>query len=133
MILDPDDIDANSISLGEDSEEIAQGRPLEDDDLSRGGSAWRETPPAIGTGHRLARLLSWIWTQRDSNSVVQVHLKDGRTFIPTWFATDLSQGEYGVFAGQDENDKYSITIIDWSHIDRVDIKDLEVIPLEHFS
>lgn len=133
VVLDPDDVDANSVSL-DDAEEIAEGRPLDEgEDLPRASSEWREAPPPVGSGHRLAQLLAWIWTQRDSNSVVQVHMKDGRTFIPTWFATELSQGDYGVFAGQDENDKYSLTLIDWAHIDRVDIKDLEVIPLEYFS
>lgn len=93
--------------------------------------AWSDPPPS-DIAH-LAQLFAWLWQQRDPNSIVELQLKDCGKFTPTWFSAELSQQEFGVFAGQDDDDHYTMTVIPWSGIERIELRHLEVIPLDLFT
>lgn len=91
-------------------------------------SVWQLPPPPPGQGHRLAELFAWVWAQREQNAVIELTLKDDETFVPKWFAAELSVEGYGSFATEDEFGRYSLHVLPWDSIQRLVVRQLEDLP-----
>lgn len=107
------------VDLEPEAEEVPSVEPI---------SVWQLPPPPPGQGHRLAELFSWFWSQREQRSVVELTLKDGQSFVPKWFAPELSLEGYGAFAVQDEFGRFTITVLPWDSIVRMVVRNLEDVP-----
>lgn len=102
-----------------ESDEIPSVEPI---------SVWQIPPPPPGHGHRLAELFHWVWAQRETGCVVELTLKDGRTFEPSWFSAELSVDGYGAFAVQDELGRFTMSFLPWDSVAQLTVVNLEELP-----
>jgi hypothetical protein len=86
-------------------------------------------PGAPGLGYIFARL----WEQRDEQSEVEIFLTEGEIMSPDYFSEPLSSSDYGVFAVQEGDGNYTVTIVPWSAVRRVGVRKLAELPGEMFS
>lgn len=127
--------------MEDDDLDVVMGRALESeadpvDEESEGrenGNAWHELPPPVTDTSRWCELFGWLWTQRDMGSVVDLRLKNGQVFQPTWFAPTLSDGQVGVFGVQADDGSYGITALHWDQIERLDVRGCEQLPFDRFE
>jgi len=88
-----------------------------------------EEPEDLDTAARdMARLFLQLWRQRTDLTEVEIQLKGGQVYKPHWYAPSLSRRSYGMFATEDANDSYALTVISWSAIDRITLRGLDGLP-----
>lgn len=88
-------------------------------------------PPlgAAGLGFIVARL----WEQRTDGSELEVFLNEGEIIAPDFYSGRLSTSDYGVFAIQEGDGSYAITIIPWTSVRRVGLRRLGELSGELFQ
>lgn len=139
---------APSDELVDDDGEVIEGRPLDGSAEDGGGEAdaaadssgtetaaeaapavpWQAAPPESSDSSRWLELCRWLWSQRDSRSLVEIKLRSGASFQPAWFSATVSDGRVGVFARQTEEGLFDITAIAWEQVDQVDVRGCEQLP-----
>ena len=86
-------------------------------------------PGAAGLGYIFARL----WEQRDEQTEVEIYLTEGEIMAPDRYSEVLSSSDYGVFAVQEGDGNYTVTVIPWSAVRRVGVRKMAELPGETFS
>ena len=88
-------------------------------------------PPAgaPGLGYIFARL----WRERDDGTEVEIFLSEGEILVPDGYSAVLSNSDYGVFAIQEGNGSYSVSVVPWSAVRRVGMRKLGELPRDLFS
>jgi hypothetical protein len=86
-------------------------------------------PGPAGLGYIFARL----WEQRDEQTEVEIFLSEGEIMSPDGYSELLSSSDYGVFAIQEGDGNYTVTIIPWSSVRRVGVRKVAELPGEMFS
>lgn len=81
-----------------------------------------------GESSDMARLLAQLWPQRGEHGTIDLHLKGGQVVTPDWFAPRLSQHSYGMFANQADDGSFSLTVVQWDAIERIDVRGLDGLP-----
>lgn len=82
-----------------------------------------EDPEPIPPGvHSLGYIVGRLWDHRDDSTELELFLTEGEILSPDHYAEILSTGDYGVFAHREAEDDYSLTVIPWSAIRRVDLR-----------
>jgi hypothetical protein len=127
-----------------DDEEIASGQ-LEDEGQGTGfpfGEFGEEVidaaveeplapppPGAAGMGYIFARL----WEQRDEQTEVEIFLNEGEIMSPDRYSEILSSSDYGVFAVQEGDGNYTVTVIPWSAVRRIGVRKVAELAAAMFS
>lgn len=133
---EPEQQEAPEETADEPQEEPAEETPeeaVEEEAPVEMVPTWHLPPPDQMGGHRLAELFTWYWAQRDADVVIELIMKDGQLFTPKLFAPELSQYQYGVFAMQNEDGKYTMTTIAWENVAKIVLNNLNEIPFALFE
>lgn len=117
-------------------EQITLGRSDRDDALPK--KEHPATEPSLTTTedaptgrpgiHQLADLFSMLWAERRRGAIIELHLTDGQTIAPEHFAKGLSSGTHGVFAVADPDGTYTLTVVAWESVVRVQARRLKKLP-----
>ncbi|QDU29822.1 hypothetical protein ETAA8_49370 [Anatilimnocola aggregata] len=76
-------------------------------------------PPGV---HALGYIVGRLWDHRTETTELEIFLTEGEILSPDHYAEILSTGDYGVFALKDADDNFSLSVIPWSAIRRVDLR-----------
>ncbi len=88
-------------------------------------------PPAGAPG--LGYIFAKLWQDRSDRTEVEIFLSEGEILSPEHFSARLSNSDYGVFAIQEGDGSYAVTVIPWSAVRRVGVRKLGELPGELFS
>ena len=88
-------------------------------------------PPAgpSGLGYVVARL----WERRTQDSELEVYLTEGEIVAPDYFSEILSNSDYGVFAIQEGDGAFAVTVIPWNSVRRVGLRRMSDLPEDLFG
>jgi hypothetical protein len=120
----PDD----DISGGfQDEDDIPAGEAVEDDmslpeaevEVEEAEPDPEPIPPGV---HSLGYIVGRLWDHKSETTELEIFLSEGEILSPDHYAEILSTGDYGVFAHREAEDDYSLTVIPWSSIRRVDLR-----------
>jgi hypothetical protein len=77
-------------------------------------------PPSgpAGMGYIVGRL----WERRTENSELEIFLAEGEIVSPDYFSEVLSTSDYGVFAVEEGDGTFSISMIPWSSMRRASLR-----------
>ncbi len=76
-----------------------------------------------------ARIFDQLWAEKTLHgAVVEVHLADGRMFVPEQYASAASRGSQAVFAEREANGTYRVTVIPWTAVARLTVRGLPSLP-----
>jgi hypothetical protein len=141
LIPTDEDIEAAGEQYEDDDEAAAEtsggDREIDFDSLLR-QKASAETnvvrvsgPPAgpAGLGFIVARL----WEQRTEESELEVFLTEGEIVAPDYYSESLSTSDFGVFAVQEGDGTFAITVIPWSSVRHVGLRRMGELPGELFQ
>lgn len=97
-------------------------------------AAVEDAPPpppagAPGLGYIFARL----WQQRDEQTEVEIFLTEGEIVSPDRYSEILSGSDYGVFAIQEGDGTFAVTVIPWSAVRRVGVRKIAALDEGLFS
>jgi len=81
-----------------------------------------------GKAHPLAEAFGKLWSEKPPEAVVEIHIADGEKLTPDHFAKNASQGTHGVFAVEDSSGRYTVTLIAWESIARVELRGVKRLP-----
>lgn len=76
----------------------------------------------------MANLFGRLWAQRGETGVVELYLKGGEILSPHWYAPQLSQHAYGMFAFQEQDGSHTLTAVHWEAIERIALRGLPQLP-----
>lgn len=76
----------------------------------------------------LAALFSRLWAEKSRGAIIELHSADGQTIVPEHFAEGLSTGTHGVFAVSDPDGTYTLTVLAWESVVRVQVRRLKTLP-----
>jgi hypothetical protein len=79
-----------------------------------------------GMGHIFGRL----WQERTDDTEIEIFLAEGEILVPDYFSNLLSRSDYGVFAIQEGDGSFAITVVPWSAVRRVSMRRLAELPRE---
>jgi hypothetical protein len=86
-------------------------------------------PGAPGMGYIFDKL----WQGRDDDCEVEIFLSEGEILAPDHYSAPLSNSDYGVFAIQEGDGTYGVTVIPWSAVRRIGVRKLGELPPGLFS
>src|SRR5262245_14724942 len=88
-------------------------------------------PPSgpSGLGYVVARL----WERRTQDSELEIFLTEGEIVAPDFFSEVLSNSDYGVFAVQEGDGSYAVTVIPWITVRRVGLRRMGELPEDLFG
>jgi len=89
------------------------------------------TPPAgpPGLGYIVARL----WEQRTEGSELEIFLSEGEILAPDFYSEPLSTSDYGVFAIQESDGSFAVSVIPWNTVRRVGLRRMADLPGDLFQ
>lgn len=76
-------------------------------------------PPGV---HSLGYIVGRLWDHKSESTELEIFLQEGEIISPDHYAEILSTGDYGVFAHQEAEDNFSLSVIPWSAVRRVDLR-----------
>lgn len=137
------------VPTGEADEDVPDGQEVDEEggfDFGRlvGGEgqpeepveAFVEEPPvappppgASGLGYIVGRL----WEQRVEGTELEIFLTEGEILAPDQFSEVLSSSDYGVFAVQEGDGSYVVTVIPWSAVRRIGVRKMPDLPPQLFQ
>jgi hypothetical protein len=136
------------VPTGEAEEEIAQGEEVDDEGSFfgrlAGGQEQEEepveafvedaplAPPPPGPSG-LGYIVGRLWEQRDEGTELEIFLTEGEILAPDQFSEVLSSSDYGVFAIEEGDGLFSVTVIPWSSVRRVGMRRLVELPTQLFQ
>jgi hypothetical protein len=86
-------------------------------------------PGPAGLGYVVARL----WERRTQDSELEISLSEGEIYAPDYFSEVLSAGDYGVFAMQEGDGTFAVTVIPWSTVRKVGLRRMGELPEDLFG
>lgn len=144
MIPTDDELDSaeEEVPTGEadeEEEEIPEGQPAEEGvDFNRlfGGEEGEPEEPiappppgASGLGYIVGRL----WERRTDDTELEVFLAEGEIVAPDFYSEVLSSSDYGVFATQEGDGSFAVTVIPWTSVRRIGMRRLGELPGQLFG
>ncbi len=104
---------------------------LEEDVIEAAVAESIPPPPAgpAGLGYIVARL----WEQRGEQAEVEIFLSEGEIVSPDFYSEVLSSSDYGVFAVEEGDGSFAVTVIPWSAVRKVATRKLGHLPEELFG
>lgn len=102
-------------------EEEYAGTPVEE-------SVAPPPPGPSGLGYIVGRL----WEQRTEGSELEIFLNEGEIVAPDEFSEILSSSDYGVFAIQEGDGTFAVTVIPWNAVRRIGMRKLDDLPPQLF-
>jgi DNA-directed RNA polymerase subunit RPC12/RpoP len=85
-------------------------------------------PPAAARVHPLCKLLRKLWEERERGAIIELHLEGGTMLLPDWFDSKHSRHSHGLFAAQAADGTVSMTVVAWSSVLRVVVRNVEGLP-----
>lgn len=82
-----------------------------------------------GLGYIVGRL----WEQRSDVTELEIFLSEGEIVAPDYYSEALSNCDYGVFAIQEGDGSFAITVIPWSSVRRVGMRRLADLSADLFQ
>jgi len=76
----------------------------------------------------LAELLAKLFGEKNAEATVQLHLTSGETLTPNHFVKQASQGSHGLFAFDDSSGLFTLMLIAWQSIARIEIQGMKELP-----
>ena len=86
-------------------------------------------PGASGLGYIVGRL----WEQRTEGAELEIFLTEGEILAPDLFSEVLSSSDYGVFAIQEGDGSFAVTVIPWSAVRRIGMRRMTDLPSQLFQ
>jgi hypothetical protein len=80
-------------------------------------------PPPDGI-HPLSYIVGRLWDRKGDGTELEIFLAEGEIVSPEFYSEILSIKEFGVFGSQDGDGTYSVTIIPWSTVRKINIRKL---------
>lgn len=138
FVIPEDDVPEDDIPTGAvEDDEVAEGEPVEDEaplepELAEEDVVEAEVeelepdPEPIPPGvHALGYIVGRLWDHKSDNTELEIFLQEGEIISPDHYAEILSTGEYGVFAHRESEDNFSLSVIPWSAVRRVDLRQVK--------
>jgi len=136
FMIPEDDVPEEDIPTGAvEDEEIPAGEPVEDEVPIEPEMAEEEEvveadveelepdPEPIPPGvHALGYIVGRLWDHKNETTELEIFLQEGEIISPDHYAEILSTGEYGVFAHKEGDEEFSLSVIPWSAVRRVDLR-----------
>jgi hypothetical protein len=97
-----------------------------------GGIGSRSTRPLLGAAG-LGFIVARLWERRTEESELEVFLNEGEIVAPDFYSENLSTSDYGVFAVQEGDGNFAITIIPWNTVRRVGLRRMGELPGDLFQ
>ncbi len=104
-------------------------------DIEEGAqAAYDDAPPIVPMplpadgAHPLAQIFSRLWAQTAEDSVVELFMSEGELLSPEYFAANLSQNKYGVFAVRADDGSYTLTTVPWDSVTRIAMRKVRHLP-----
>ena len=63
---------------------------------------------------------------------MDVHLGEGGTLTPEWYAADLSKQSHGVFAVEASDGTYTLTAVAWDSVAKISVRRVSDLPRDLF-
>lgn len=76
----------------------------------------------------LGPLFAVLWQYKAMNCPVELHLGEGRVLVPNGFAPESASLSHAVFTVTEPNGATTLTVIAWSAIERVNVRNLYDLP-----
>jgi hypothetical protein len=83
---------------------------------------------AESSSQAMALLFSRLWADRGETGVLELYLKGGEILTPRWYAPQLSQNTYGMFAFIDADGSHTLTAVQWDAIERIALRGMQSLP-----
>ena len=130
------EVAAASQSGGFDFSRLMGGDAAEEEQDEEPVEAFVEEPPvappppgASGLGYIVGRL----WEQRVDGTELEIFLSEGEILAPDQFSEVLSSSDYGVFAIQEGDGSFAITVVPWSAVRRIGMRKMPDLPPQLFQ
>jgi len=78
-------------------------------------------PPPPGM-QALGYIIGRLWDSKSENTEMEVFLNEGEIMAPEFFSEILSSSDFGVFASQDGDGSFSLTVVPWAHVRKVSMR-----------
>jgi hypothetical protein len=128
-----------------DDEEIPQGQPDEEGvnfNQLFGGEGGEEVveatvedavapPPPGPTG--LGYIVGRLWERRTEQTELEIFLGEGEIVAPDFYSEVLSSSDYGVFAIQEGDGSFAVTVIPWNTVRRIGMRRIGDLPESLFG
>jgi hypothetical protein len=76
----------------------------------------------------LAGLFSRLWEEKRRGAIIELHSADGQTIVPEHFVEGLSTSTHGVLAVADPDGTYTLTVLAWDSVVRIQVRRLKTLP-----
>jgi hypothetical protein len=99
---------------------------------------FQESPPTIFTAFALPVdhnvhpqwvVLTRLWHAKEPGQIIDLYLTHGAVFSPEFYAETLSQPAFGVFGRRSQDGDYTLTMIPWDTIARLEIRPVKQVPV----
>jgi hypothetical protein len=111
---------------------FGQGNQEGEEDVIEAAVADSVPPPPAGPAG-LGYIVARLWEQRDDEAEVEIFLAEGEIISPDYFSEVLSSSDYGVFAIEEGDGSFAVTVIPWSAVRKVTTRKLGHLPEELFG
>jgi hypothetical protein len=81
----------------------------------------------------LGYIVARLWERRTEGAQLEVFLTEGEIVAPDYFSEVLSSSDYGVFAIQEGDGSFAVTIVPWGSVRRVAMRQLGDLSGELFT
>ncbi len=78
--------------------------------------------------HPLAKLVGELWGKRSIGASIELHLDGAHVLVPDRYAPHLSRRSHGVFAVREVGGAFTVTVIAWDAVRRVEVRGLRELP-----
>jgi len=90
-----------------------------------------EPPPPGATG--LGYIVGRLWERRTDDTELEIFLGEGEIVTPDFYSEVLSSSDYGVFATQEGDGSFAVTVIPWNTVRRVGMRRIGELPRPLFG
>lgn len=111
---------------------FGQGSESQDEEVIEAAVAESVPPPPAGPAG-LGYIVARLWEQRDEATDVEIFLTEGEIISPDFYSEVLSSSDYGVFAIEEGDGSFAVTVVPWSAVRKVATRRLEHLPEELFN
>jgi hypothetical protein len=94
-----------------------------------GGDAGSQSPASLPPGGAgMGIIFGRLWQQRTEETELELFLTEGEILVPDYYSELLSRSDFGVFAIQEGDGSYAITVVPWSSVRRVSMRRIADLP-----
>jgi hypothetical protein len=88
-------------------------------------------PPPPGPA-ALGYIVGRLWDTKTDNAELEIFLVEGEIMQPEFYSEILSSSDYAVFASQDGDDTYSLTVVPWSQVRKIGMRKIRELSPQMF-